>query len=166
MLTWIQLRYRRFPSAQRSPLLLFDNHTYFPPAPHMPTSSTLGNHQSVLRFYHFIILRMLYKWKVLLWISRWRTWHSVHEDMGSIPSFTQWVRYLAFPQARWWTRLGCSIAVAVAPIQPLAPELPYAAGAALKRKREREKECYGSSRCGTTKKIIIIKGEFLLWLSG
>ena len=52
---------------------------------------------------------------------------STHEDSGSIPGLTQWVKYLVW---LWlWRRPA-----AVAPIQPLAWELPYTAGAALKRK--------------------------------
>ena len=43
------------------------------------------------------------------------------------------------PWYRLKTWLGCGIAVAVALIQPLAWELPYAAGAAQKRKKQ-EKE--------------------------
>ena len=52
-----------------------------------------------------------------------------------IPDLTQWVKDLALPQA---VLRGCG--VAAAPIQPLARELPYATGAAIKRKKEKKKE--------------------------
>ena len=50
------------------------------------------------------------------------------EDMGLTPGLSQWVRDSALPQAVAWT-------AAAAPIQPLARELPYATGVALKRKK-------------------------------
>ena len=66
----------------------------------------------------------------------------IHEDVGSIPSLTQWVKDLVL-LCRLQTWLGSRIAMAVAVaagttlIRPLAWELPYAAGAAQKRnKRE------------------------------
>ena len=46
---------------------------------------------------------------------------SVHQDVGSIPGPAQWVRI------QHCHELWCRPA-AVAPIQPLAWELPYAAG--------------------------------------
>ena len=62
---------------------------------------------------------------------------SIHEDAGSIPGLDQWFRIQCCHElwCRSQTRLRSGIDVpmgAVALIRPLAQELPYAAGAALK----------------------------------
>ena len=62
-------------------------------------------------------------------LSRLRTQHSVPEDVGVIPGLAQWVKDLAL----LW--LWCRPAAA-APIPPQAWEPPYAAGAALKGRKE------------------------------
>ena len=58
---------------------------------------------------------------------------AVTQVMGSIPSLLQWVKGSGIAAAVAWV-------TAAAQIQSLAWEIPYAAGAAIKKKREREKE--------------------------
>ena len=81
-----------------------------------------------------------------MWLIELRTQHSVHEDGGSIPALSLWVKDLASPQAvskcisdpvlPWlWCRLA-----AIAPIPLLAWEFPYAPGAAIKRKKKKKEK--------------------------
>ena len=58
---------------------------------------------------------------------------SIHEDVGSIPSLTQWVK----EQVLLW--LWCRPAAA-ALIQPLAWEISCATDAALKRQKQKQKQ--------------------------
>ena len=55
---------------------------------------------------------------------------SIQEDVGSIPGLTQWVKDLAW----LWHRQAAT----AVPIQPLAWELPYATGVAIKKKRKKQ----------------------------
>ena len=70
---------------------------------------------------------------------------SIHEDMGSIPGITQWIRRCHELWCRSQTQLrSCMLwlwlrPAATTPIQPLAWDPPYATGAALKRQKTKIK---------------------------
>ena len=58
-----------------------------------------------------------------------------NEIAGSIPGLAQWVKDLCFPELSQ-TQLRAGVAMAaVAPIRPLAWELPYAPDATVKKKK-------------------------------
>ena len=59
----------------------------------------------------------------------------MHEDADSIPGLARWVRGSHVV----WLWLWCRPA-AIAQIQPLTWELPYAAGAAVEKKRKKQKQ--------------------------
>ena len=79
-----------------------------------------------------------------MWLSGLRTQYSVFEDVGLIPGLSQWVKSGIATSCGIGYRgildlllvwLWCKLA-AVALIQPLAWEIPYATGVAIKRKKK------------------------------
>ena len=73
---------------------------------------------------------------------------SVHEDVGSVPDLTQWVRELVAMDSGVVHRRGLDLALlwlwsrsaATVPIRPLAWEPPYAAGAAQEMAKKQKKK--------------------------
>ena len=78
-------------------------------------------------------------------VAQWgRNPTSIREGVGLIPGLAQWVKDLGLPPATICVGRGCSSDLvlmglwsgAAALVQPLAWELPYAAGVALKNRKE------------------------------
>ena len=67
----------------------------------------------------------------------------IHEDVGSIPGLSQWVKHCHELWYRSQTQLGSHVAVALvatSPIRSLAWEPPYATGVTLKRQKDQKKK--------------------------
>ena len=81
-------------------------------------------------------------WEVPLWLSKLRTWHSACKAVGLIPGPVQWVNILPCRSCGIGRRPGSDLVLpwlCAALIQPLAWELPYAASAAVKKKKSFKK---------------------------
>ena len=70
-----------------------------------------------------------------LWLTRLRTQHNVHEDVGSIPGLTQGVKDPGLDPVLPW--LLCRPEAAALDSTP-AQGFPYAIGIAVKRKKKIE----------------------------
>ena len=82
--------------------------------------------------------------KLLLWLSRLRTQHSLHEDVGSSLGLTQWVKIQALPQAaaevtdvaQIWCCFRCGVGLGVSPNSPPNVIPSIGSRASLKRKKK------------------------------
>ena len=76
-------------------------------------------------------------------VAQWlRTWHSLHDDAGSIPSLSQLVKCCHKLQCSLQMQLGSGVAMSMAQAARCSShltstqELPFAPGAAIKRKKK------------------------------
>ena len=93
-----------------------------------------------------------------MWLSGLRTQRSVCEDAGSIPGLTQWFKDWVLQQTEAWVTNAALISIAVAVVRPetaalihpLAEELPYTTGTAVKRKNNNNNKNKTKQKSGST----------------
>ena len=85
-----------------------------------------------------------------MWLSGLRTQHNICDDERQIPGLAQWVKDPVATSCGKVHRCGSDLVLpwlwrrlaAAAMIQPLARELPYATGVAVKRKQTNKQNAF------------------------